>query len=154
MQITKQIINMSQNTEPFIVIDCNKQSNIPKINFDEIGFDENYKLHLELLQRHHKSLNNTVKKIAFNFRAILFCILNEDKLKSLEYLNAGLKHAYKFYMPEFRRFVAWHENSVLQNDSVTDLNYDTISDIARMVLQQIAFKDRLEEVNKILMGYQ
>ena len=144
---------MSQNTEPFIVIDCNNQSNIPKIDFDEIGFDENYRLHIELLQRHHKSLNKTVKKRALSFRAILFCILNEDKSKTLEYLNAGLKHAYKFYMPEFRRFVAWHENSVLQNDPITDLNYESVDDIAKMVLQQMAFKDRLEEVNKILMAH-
>jgi hypothetical protein len=96
-----------------------------------------------------RSLSNSEKQAAFDFRILLICAINKEKLLTLMYLNNGIKNLIKYFTPEFNKMV---NREVMWDDSDSLIQFNKLHFIALELMQQMRCKDTLEETNYIFMN--
>jgi hypothetical protein len=126
---------MSQATES-----TNIMSTINKI--------EEYKELLQKVLPFTKSENEIVKRAAWDFNILLKSVINEKNSPTLLFLNEGIKHAIDHFTTELLDLI---NNRIDPNIHMGDSHYGLLNDIAKVICQQLLFKNKLNEVKDFLM---
>lgn len=96
-----------------------------------------------------ESTEKQEKEAAMDFRIIIMSILNETNSLTLTLLNEGMINILTYFNRELDELI---EGKVDWKNTYI-LNYDMIHDMACMIMQQILFKNRIDEVREIFMGF-
>ena len=96
-----------------------------------------------------RSLSKPEKHAAFDFRILLICAINKEKLLTLMYLENGIKNLIKYFTPEFNKMV---NKEVMWDDADSLTQFNKLHFIASELMQQMRCKDTLEETNYIFMN--
>jgi hypothetical protein len=126
---------MSQATES-----TNIMSTINKI--------EEYKELLQKVLPFTKSENEIVKRAAYDFNILLKSAINEKNSTTLLFLNEGIKHTIDHFTTELLDLI---NNRIDPNIHMGDSHYGLLNDIAKVICQQLLFKNKLNEVKVFLM---
>jgi hypothetical protein len=89
------------------------------------------------------------KQAAFDFRILLMCAINKEKLLTLMYLEKGIKNLIKYFTPEFNKMV---NKEVMWDVSDSLTQFNKLHIISVELLKQIRCKDKLEETYYIFMN--
>ena len=105
----------------------------------------------ELLQKvipFTKSKNEIVKRAAYDFNILLKSAINEKTSATFLFLNEGIEHAIEHFTVELTDLI---NNRIDPNTSICDSHYGLLNDIAKVICQQLLFRNKLPELKKFLM---
>lgn len=123
---------MSQDTESTVIIDKKE-------------------MYRELLQKvipFTKSDNEVVKRAAYDFNIILKCAINDSNSSTLTYLNQGIEHAIEYFTKNLLDLI---NNRIDPETNFYDTTYGLINDIAKILLDQLLYRNKLKEFKTFLM---
>jgi hypothetical protein len=129
---------MSQDTESIAII-------------MSTTIDNKKEMYKELLQKvipFTKSDNKIIKRAAYDFNLLLKSAINEENSKTYLYLNEGIEHAIEHFTIELTDLI---NNRIDPDITSNDTNYGLVNDIAKAILQQLLYRNKLPELKKILM---
>jgi hypothetical protein len=129
---------MSQDTESIAII-------------MSTTIDNKKEMYKELLQKvipFTKSDNKIIKRAAYDFILLLKSAINEENSKTYLYLNDGIEHAIEHFTIELTDLI---NNKIDPDITSNDTNYGLVNDIAKAILQQLLYRNKLPELKKILI---
>jgi hypothetical protein len=129
---------MSQDTESIAII-------------MSTTIDNKKEMYKELLQKvipFTKSDNKIIKRAAYDFNLLLKSAINEENSRTYLYLNEGIEHAIEHFTIELTDLI---NNRIDPDITSNDTNYGLVNDIAKAILQQLLYRNKLPELKKILM---
>jgi hypothetical protein len=113
--------------------------------------DNKKEMYKELLQKvipFTKSDNKIIKRAAYDFILLLKSAINEENSKTYLYLNDGIEHAIEHFTIELTDLI---NNKIDPDITSNDTNYGLVNDIAKAILQQLLYRNKLPELKKILI---
>jgi hypothetical protein len=131
---------MSQAIESIVIIINETPSPINK--------KENYKELLQKVIPFTKSENEIVKRAAYDFHILLKSAINEENSKTFLFLNEGIEHAIEHFTVELTDLI---NNRIDPDINSNDTNYGLVNDVAKVICQQLLFRNKLPELKKFLM---
>jgi hypothetical protein len=95
-----------------------------------------------------KSDNKVVKIAAYDFNLLLKCAINDTNSPTLVYLHEGIEHAIEYFNKNLLDLI---NNRIDTDTHINDPDYGLLNDIAKVITNQILFRNKLEELRKILL---
>ena len=129
---------MSQDTESTATI----------ISESVMNKKEMYKELLQKVIPFTKSDNKVVKRAAYDFNILLKCAINDTNGPTLVYLNEGIEHAIEYFNKNLLDLI---NNRIDPDTHMDDTDYGLLNDIAKVITNQILFRNKLKELRKILL---
>ena len=109
---------------------------------------EEYKELLQKVIPFTKSENEIVKRAAYDFHILLKSAINEKNSTTFLFLNDGIEHAIEHFTVELTDLI---NNRIDPNIHMGDSHYGLLNDIAKVICQQLFFRNKLPEFKKFLM---
>jgi hypothetical protein len=106
----------------------------------------------ELLQKvlpFTKSDNKIIKSLAYDFNILLKCAINDTNSPTLLYLHQGIEHAIEYFIKNLLDLI---NNRIDPDTYMDDPVYGLLNDIAKVITNQILFRNKLEELKNFLMA--
>ena len=106
----------------------------------------------ELLQKvipFTKSDNKVVKRAAYDFNILLKCAINDTNGPTLVYLHEGIEHTIEYFNKNLLDLI---NNRIDPDTHMDDPAYGLLNDIAKVITNQILFRNKLEELRNFLMA--
>jgi hypothetical protein len=132
---------MSQDTKSI--------NTINESNPDSIIKKEQYPELLEKVIPLIKSENKLIKRAAYDFYILLTSAINDNNNEIFKYLNDAIKHVIEHFSKELLDLI---NNTIDTNFSINNVHYGLLNDISKVIMQQMLFKNKLEEFNDFLMS--
>jgi len=126
-----------------------QDTNSISINELTINKKEMYEEILQKVIPFTKSDNEIVKKAAYDFNILLKSAINKSNSPTLTYLNNGIEHTIEHFTKELYDLI---NNRIDPDVWSNDNTYGLLNDIAKVVCQQLLYKNKLEEVNNFLIS--
>jgi hypothetical protein len=111
--------------------------------------EEEYKELLQKVLPFTKSDNKVVKRAAYDFNLLLKCAINDTNGPTLVYLREGIEHAIEYFTKNLLDLI---NNRIDPDTHMEDPAYGLLNDIAKVITNQILFRNKLEELKKFLMA--
>jgi hypothetical protein len=118
------------------------------INEPVMNKEEEYKKLLQKVLPFTKSDNKVVKRAAYDFNLLLKCAINDTNGPTLVYLHEGIEHAIEYFNKNLLDLI---NNRIDPDTHMDDPDYGLLNDIAKVITNQILFRNKLEELRKILL---
>ena len=110
---------------------------------------EKYKELLEAVLPFVKSKNEIEKRAAYDFNTILKSAINEQNSATLLYLNEGIIHVIEFFTNQLLDLI---NNKINEDTYINEPNYNLIHDICIVIINQILYKNKLQEFKEFLLS--
>ena len=87
--------------------------------------------------------------VEHDFNIILKCAINDTNGPTLIYLREGIEHAIEYFTKNLLDLI---NNRIDPDTHISDSDYGLLNDIAKVITNQILFRNKLEELNKFLLA--
>ena len=128
---------MSQDNESIVAI----------INEPFMSKKDEYKEILQKVLPFTKSDNKLVKRAAYDFNILLKCAINNTNSQTLVYLYEGIERTIEYFNKTLLDLI---NNRIDPDTHMCDPTYELLNDIAKVITNQLLFRNKLEELKKFL----